>query len=205
METVFGVSMDAIMVVVLTLAIIVLLVVAFLAWRNPIILRLALRNIPRRRAQTVLIVFGLMLATLLVTAAFGTGDTMTYSMRQAFTASLGGIDLRIQKVNPQIAREGPPDFNRPVPTFDQKLLDKLNGKIGDDIQVVVARKPYDFKVREIVQQNSPSTQFPTVFLSLSRLQAMFNIPGQVTHLNVSLKGGALEGTKYSKEVADKLR
>ena len=81
METVFGVSMDAIMVVVLTLAIIVLLVVAFLAWRNPIILRLALRNIPRRRAQTVLIVLGLMLATLLITAAFGTGDTMGYTLR----------------------------------------------------------------------------------------------------------------------------
>src|SRR5207248_5021959 len=79
METLFGVSMDTIMAVVLSLSIVVLLVGSFLAWRNPIILRIALRNIPRRRAQTVLIVFGLMLATLLVTAAFGTGDTMTYS------------------------------------------------------------------------------------------------------------------------------
>ena len=52
-----------------------------------------LRNIPRRRARPVSIVFGLMLATLLITAAFGTGDTMTYSMRQAFTAGLGGTDL----------------------------------------------------------------------------------------------------------------
>src|SRR4051795_9812183 len=118
METLFGVSMDTVMVVALGISVVVLAVVGFLAWRNPIILRLALRNIPRRRAQTVLIVFGLMLATLLVTAAFGTGDTMTYSMRQAFTAGLGGTDLQITKINPVISFNGPPDFNHPAPTFD---------------------------------------------------------------------------------------
>ena len=85
MEKLFGTPMNDIMAWVLTSSIIVLLVVGFLAWRKPVLTRLALRNIPRRRAQTVLIVFGLMLATLLITAAFGTGDTMTYSMRQAFT------------------------------------------------------------------------------------------------------------------------
>src|SRR3954469_23418116 len=132
METLFGVSMDTVMVVALGISVVVLAVVGFLAWRNPIILRLALRNIPRRRAQTVLIVFGLMLATLLVTAAFGTGDTMTYSMRQAFTAGLGGTDLTIKKVNPTINFNGPPDFNRPVPTFDRKLLDDLKAKAGAD-------------------------------------------------------------------------
>ena len=73
METVFGVSMNAIMVVVLVLSLLVLAAIGFFAWRNPIVLNMALRNIPRRRAQTVLIVFGLMLATLLITAAFGTG------------------------------------------------------------------------------------------------------------------------------------
>src|SRR5207247_6344163 len=123
--TVFGVSMDAIMVVVLTLAIVVLLGVAFFAWRNPIILRLALRNIPRRRAQTLLIVLGLMLATLLITAAFGTGDTMTYSMRQAFTAGLGELDLSIKRPVHIEATNGPPDLNRPVPTFAQRESDAI--------------------------------------------------------------------------------
>src|SRR5438045_9214827 len=108
MELVFGISMNVMLAGVLPLAIIVLLVVAFLAWRNPIILRLALRNIPRRRAQTVLIVLGLMLATLLITAAFGTGDTMTYSMRQAFTAGLRGTHTAIPKVTPATATGDPP-------------------------------------------------------------------------------------------------
>src|SRR3954453_10191573 len=133
METLFGIPMNNVMFVVLTLTILVLVVVALLAWRRPILTRLALRNIPRRRAQTVLIVLGLMLATLLITAAFGTGDTMTYSMRQAFTASLGGTDIAIQKVNPVIAIGGPPDFNRPVPTFDQSVLADVKSKMaGDD-------------------------------------------------------------------------
>src|SRR5215207_7974442 len=131
METIFGVSMNTIMIVVLALSVLVLIAVALVAWRRPIILRLALRNIPRRRAQTVLIVFGLMLATLLITAAFGTGDTMSYSMRQAFTAYLGGTDLSISKVNPVIAFNGPPDFNRPRPTFDASVLEEIKAKVGE--------------------------------------------------------------------------
>src|SRR5437763_14674253 len=117
METLFGISMDAVMVVVLAISVMVLLVVGLLAWRNPIILRLALRNIPRRRSQTVLIVLGLMLATLLITAAFGTGDTLTYSLRTSLTANLGGTDLQVERLNPIVAFGGPPDLNRPVPTF----------------------------------------------------------------------------------------
>src|SRR3954451_23812880 len=135
METLFGVSMNTVMVYVLVASIAVLVVVAVLALRKPILTQLAMRNIPRRRAQTVLIVFGLMLATLLITAAFGTGDTMTYSMRQAFTASLGNTDIQIQKVNPQVAVNGPPDFNRPQPTFDEKLLDDLKAKMGGDDRI----------------------------------------------------------------------
>jgi putative ABC transport system permease protein len=283
METLFGVSMDLVMVIVLALSVFVLLVVGLLAWRNPIILRLSLRNIPRRRAQTVLIVFGLMLATLLVTAAFGTGDTMTYSMRRAFTAGLGGTDLTVKKVNPTISFNGPPDFNHPVPTFDQKFLgdlkakvgaddridgwsgvlqqmapvidttsrqasgqtfiegvgpdiretlgdlhlvsggvldvaslkdgeividqagaDKLNAQIGHTVQVVVAGKPSDMKVREIVQNVSPSSQFPVAFVSLAQMQRMFNAPGQLSEIDISLKGGDLEGVQYSKAVSDKL-
>src|SRR5207237_6127304 len=135
METLFGISMDVIMAWVLGLSVLIVVGVAFLGWRKPILARLALRNIPRRKAQTVLIVLGLMLATLLITAAFGTGDTMTYSMRQAFTAGLGGTDIAIQKVNPVIAIGGPPDFNRPVPTFDQSLLTDIQSKMGNDDRI----------------------------------------------------------------------
>ena len=66
--------------------------VGVLALRNRLSLKLGLRNIPRRRAQTVLIVVGLMLSTTLITSALGTGDTMTYSVRTGASASLGRVD-----------------------------------------------------------------------------------------------------------------
>src|SRR6186997_1398552 len=108
METLFGIPMDNVMVFTLGLTIIVLLGVGILAWRKPVLARLAMRNIPRRRAQTVLIVMGLMLATLLITAAFGTGDTLTYSVRELATARLGHTDLQVERINPIVAFGGPP-------------------------------------------------------------------------------------------------
>ncbi len=93
MEEFFGlISMDDL--AVLLLAVVGLLLAGLLAlgWRNRVILRLGLRNIPRRRAQTALIVFGLMLSTLIVAAAFGTGDTMTYSFRALALDDLGEVD-----------------------------------------------------------------------------------------------------------------
>ena len=135
MEALFGIPMDTIMVIVLSLSIAVVLVAGFMAWRKPVLARLALRNIPRRRAQTVLIVLGLMLATLLITAAFGTGDTMTYSMRQAFTAALGGTDIQVERINPIISFNGPPDFNRPWPTFTDTVYADLRAEMGDDERI----------------------------------------------------------------------
>jgi putative ABC transport system permease protein len=59
---------------------------------NRVLLKMALRNIPRRRAQTVLILFGLMLATLIITASLSVGDTLNYSLQAIQLRQIGGID-----------------------------------------------------------------------------------------------------------------
>ena len=59
---------------------------------NRVLLKMALRNIPRRRAQTVLILFGLMLATLIITASLSVGDTLSYSLQAIQLRQIGGID-----------------------------------------------------------------------------------------------------------------
>jgi putative ABC transport system permease protein len=284
METLFGVPMDTIMVIVLSLSILVLLGVGVMAWRRPVLARLALRNIPRRRAQTVLIVLGLMLATLLITAAFGTGDTMTYSMRQAFTGALGGTDIQVERVNPIVTFNGPPDFNKPVPTFtetvytdlrqrlgqndlidgwsasltqfgpvinnskqqgsgqtsitgigpdyretlgdlplpngvgfnvaslgvdeaviDEAAADKLDASVGDTLRVVGAGQGVEVRVKEIIRNASVSSQLPTVFISLQRMREAYNMPSAITQINISLRGGALDGIRYSEEVSKQLR
>ena len=92
MEELFGVSMNTIMVALLVILIPSLVIVAVMALRNRVMLKMGLRNIPRRPAQTVLIILGIMISTLIMAAAFGTGDTISYSIRNEAVKALGTID-----------------------------------------------------------------------------------------------------------------
>src|SRR6476469_7321807 len=69
-----------------------LLTVAIIALRNRVIFRMAIRNIPRRKAQTILIMVGLMLSTLIIAASLTTGDTLDYSITKATYDGLGQVD-----------------------------------------------------------------------------------------------------------------
>ena len=60
--------------------------------RNRIFVKLALRNLPRRRARTALIVTGLMLGTAIIASALATGDTMSNTIRSSVVSSLGETD-----------------------------------------------------------------------------------------------------------------
>ena len=92
MEEIFGVDTDRIMLGVAVGFLLIVVGVGVLALFNRIILKVGLRNIPRRPAQTALIVVGLMLSTLIISSALGTGDTLNHSIRIAATDGLGEID-----------------------------------------------------------------------------------------------------------------
>lgn len=92
MEELFGLSMNWIMVGLLAILLPALAVIAVMGWRNPVMLKLGLRNIPRRKAQTALIIVGIMISTLIMAAAFGTGDTINFSIRAQAVDALGPID-----------------------------------------------------------------------------------------------------------------
>jgi putative ABC transport system permease protein len=68
-------------------------IVAVLAVRNRVLLRLGVRNVRRRGGRTVLIVVGLMLGTTIIAAALTTGDTMSHTIRQTAVAALGETDV----------------------------------------------------------------------------------------------------------------
>jgi putative ABC transport system permease protein len=72
-----------------------LLIGAYILLRNRVIFRMGVRNIPRRPAQTVLIVIGLMLSTMIVAAALATGDTLNHSIRADVYKYLGYTDQLI--------------------------------------------------------------------------------------------------------------
>lgn len=96
MEKLFGIGMSAIAGTLCAILAVVILSLALPALRRPVFFKLGLRPIPRRRAQSALIVLGLMLATLIITAAFVTGDTLSYSIRSVAIEGMGEIDEVIQ-------------------------------------------------------------------------------------------------------------
>ena len=96
METLFGLPMLWLSFSLATILGITSLVLITMAMRNRILLKLALRNIPRRRAQTILIVIGLMLSTTIISASLAIGDTVTGSIRSVALDALGHTDLRLR-------------------------------------------------------------------------------------------------------------
>ena len=92
MDEMFGVSMNAIMYVLLGILGVCLCSVLYVVLRNRIMFQMGIRNIPRRAAQTVLIVLGLMLSTLIISAAFTTGDTVDASISNQTFSLMGHMD-----------------------------------------------------------------------------------------------------------------
>src|SRR5215211_2136579 len=87
--------MSGIMIALLAMLAFCLVSVVWVAWRRPVIFKLGVRNIPRRKAQTVLIVVGLMLSTMIIAAALGTGDTVDYSITDEVYTQLGHVDEQV--------------------------------------------------------------------------------------------------------------
>ena len=95
METLFGVPIGTLTAVLSVIFLIGAALFAVLALRNRVMFTVALRNIPRRRAQSLLIVVGLMLATVLFSASFGTGDTLAHSIRALALERIGMVDVLV--------------------------------------------------------------------------------------------------------------
>jgi putative ABC transport system permease protein len=95
-EKLFGIPIGQLTVILLVIFAAGVAVTGLVAMRNRVAFKMAVRNIPRRRAQTALIVLGLMLATLLFSASFATGDTLTQSIRSQAVSRLGEVDVVVR-------------------------------------------------------------------------------------------------------------
>ncbi len=92
MEKLFGIPLPTLMFVLSGIFIATMLVVIGMALRNPVMLKLGIRPISRRPGMTALIIIGVMLSTIIISAAFGTADTLSYSIRDIGINGLGTID-----------------------------------------------------------------------------------------------------------------
>ena len=92
MNELFGIPLDTLLLILAIGLGVAFGILAVLAIRNPVLVRLGVRNFGRRRSRTSLIVLGLMLGTTIVAAALVTGDTMSHTIRTTATAALGESD-----------------------------------------------------------------------------------------------------------------
>jgi putative ABC transport system permease protein len=104
MKSLFGVPMTSIMLVLLVLFALCMTTVVAVWASNRVMFRMGLRNVARRRAQTGLMVLGLMLATLIITAAFTTGDSLDYSVTSVTYDNLQRTDLSLHHFRPADAQ-----------------------------------------------------------------------------------------------------
>jgi len=92
MNELFGIPVDTLLVVLVVTLVLALGALAALAIRDRILLKLAVRNVGRRRGRSALIVVGLMLGTTIIAAALTTGDTMNHTIRSTAVTALGSTD-----------------------------------------------------------------------------------------------------------------
>ncbi len=92
MQALFGIPLDVLTQRLAVITIAAVIVVALLAMRRPILLKIGLRNVPRRRLRMILIIFGLMLATTFISAALGVGDTISTAVRSVAVYNYGRVD-----------------------------------------------------------------------------------------------------------------
>jgi putative ABC transport system permease protein len=92
MNEVFGLRTTSIMQVLIVIFACCIATGVWILLRNRVVFKLGIRNLPRRPSQTILIIVGLMLSTLIIAAAFTTGDTLNYSIKGETLDLLGPSD-----------------------------------------------------------------------------------------------------------------
>src|SRR5215203_3255823 len=135
MDELFGMPTERLTLVLLAIFTVGGLILAFLAVRDRVAFKMAMRNASRRKTQTALIVMGLMLATLLFSAAFTTGDTLTNSLRAQALENIGRVDVTVKAEQPEAGSGAAfgPDAGGPAgPEARERYFDEnLAGQIRD--------------------------------------------------------------------------
>ncbi|HLZ81091.1 MAG TPA: ABC transporter permease, partial [Ktedonobacteraceae bacterium] len=96
MTHLFGIPIDTLTTVLLSVTLGIIGIVALLALGNAIFFRIGIRNIPRRRTQMWLIIFALMLSTTLLSSVLATGDVITTAVQTVAVYNLGSVDETIE-------------------------------------------------------------------------------------------------------------
>ncbi len=117
MNKIFGIPMPDLMVALIAAFVACLALAGGIWLRRPVLGRIGIRNLPRRPVQTLLVVVGLMLSTLIFAAALTTGTTLNRSITAEVFRLSGEVD---ELVVPSV---GQSEFAGPSPgvTFPEEV------------------------------------------------------------------------------------
>jgi putative ABC transport system permease protein len=129
----FGIPLDTLLPILAIGLGVAFGILAVLAIRNPVLVRLGVRNFGRRRSRTSLIVLGLMLGTTIVAAALVTGDTMSHTIRTTATAALGESDEVVSAKGAVDDIPGDLGDARGVGWFPESVAGEIRSTLGPNL------------------------------------------------------------------------
>ncbi len=174
MQTLFGLQMQYLAVGLTAALLILILTIVIIAVRNRFLIKLALRNIPRRRTQSVLIIVGLMLSSTIVAASLAIGDTITASIRNAVLDGIGDIDITVSKPIDTLG-----EFGDPTISIEE---------IEEVANILYADERVD-GIMPINTQNAPVLNQRTRLTEARATVRGFNVDGAVGNFRPESQGG----------------
>jgi putative ABC transport system permease protein len=134
MQELFGIPVDALLVVLAIALAFALGILGILALRNPVFVKLGVRNLGRRRGRTALIIVGLMLGTTIVATALATGDTMSHTIRGTAVRTLGQTDELVSAKGTELSLGTGLGSATGVEYFDEDVVEKIDEALaGTDL------------------------------------------------------------------------
>ncbi len=131
MDELFGAPLTSIAAVLAIAFGVAIAFLLFIRIRNPILVRMAIRNVLRRPGQRLLVLAGLMLATAIISSAFTIGDSVTYSIKSTTAASLRSVDELLVVDEDSAVWEG-----RALPDgFPESVLEELALALDADSEI----------------------------------------------------------------------
>ncbi len=151
---------------------ILILAIAIIAIRNRFLIKLSLRNIPRRRTQSILIIVGLMLSSTIVAASLAIGDTITASIRNAVVDGIGDTDIRISKPSFGVLDD---------PTITSEEIEEIAVKLYSDPRVD-GIMPISTETAPVLNQRTRLTEARTTVRG-------YNVDGALGNFKPQAEGG----------------
>ena len=130
MTKLFGIPVDTLLVVLLVALGVALGIIGVLALRHPVLVKLGVRNVGRRRGRTALIVVGLMLGTTIVATALTTGDTMSHTIRGTAVATLGQTDELVSTRGTEVSLGTGLGSATGVEYFDESVVSQIERELA---------------------------------------------------------------------------